>query len=125
MGYSLTKKGYILLNLDTKTMFVNRIVKLVKDVYPFKLPVKNNGNIFIDDYVGNVSDDMEMFQMMNPFDCDVVIDHDGYDACSGDDEIVSPAMRNSDPSVIELLKLLFGIRIMLLKVIIRSCILLI
>lgn len=82
-----------MLNLETKMMFVSRDVKFVEDVYPFKMSMKNYGNILIDSSVGNVGDDVEMFQMMNPVDLDY-----SPDANSGNDGNVSPIVTNVDPN---------------------------
>lgn len=36
MGYSLVQKGYILLNIQSRTIFVRRYVEFKEHVFPFK-----------------------------------------------------------------------------------------
>lgn len=59
--------------------------------------MKIDGCIFIDNYVGNVSDDVEIFQVMNrvDFDLSVVV---GYK----NDDFVSLTVTDSEPSVSQL-----------------------
>lgn len=46
IGYSLTQKWYKLLNLQTKTFFVNRDVKFFEHVFPIKMISVDNDNLF-------------------------------------------------------------------------------
>lgn len=82
-------------------MFVNKYVKFVEDVYPFKLAVKNGGNLFMDSSVGIIGDDIEMFQVINSVDSDIVMDFVDSYACIGDNELVSPTMTYLYPLVMK------------------------
>lgn len=48
MGYYLNKKGYKLLNLETRTFFVSRDVIFREDIFPFKNADDDGPRVFVD-----------------------------------------------------------------------------
>lgn len=58
MGYSMTQKGYILYDLETRRLGVSRDVVFKEDVFPFRNKISEAGNKLFVPYanVYNVSD---------------------------------------------------------------------
>lgn len=45
IGYSLTQKGYILVNAENNAIFISRDVKFVENIFPFKHNKPETGNV--------------------------------------------------------------------------------
>lgn len=67
MGYSLTQKGYRLLNLQTKTFFFNIHVKFVEPMFPFKATSKDDDNIFMHQPINIVDTNLNFMQLVESF----------------------------------------------------------
>lgn len=91
MGYSLTQKGYKLVNLENNTFFWLVVRKsLLKTIFPFKHNNHEIGNLFVD-VVGNIFDDNKFLEMTKPSNID---DSDKNNA--EDDDVTPYILDNSD-----------------------------
>lgn len=45
MGYSMTQKGYVLYDLETKKLFISRYVVFKENIFPFKISKSATSNV--------------------------------------------------------------------------------